>query len=283
LDIELARTFLEIVRTGSFIAAAERLHITQTTVTARVQNLEAQLGCRLFVRNRSGASLTDNGQRFAGHASQLVQTWDAARRELPLPEGAGALLTLGAEISLWQPLLVNWLSVLRPRLPQVALRAEVGEPRSLHERLEQGLVDAALVHQPDYWPGMQVEQLLEEKLILVRTPHGEEPYVYVDWGAHFRRQHDAVLPERARAALMMDLGPLAIHYLLANGGSGYFRTRVVQPYLERGQLERVNAAPEFSYPVYLVYSRAERSAQLSAALDVLRELLRESGEWPPLV
>jgi DNA-binding transcriptional LysR family regulator len=107
--------------------------------------------------------------------------------------------------------------------------------------------------------------------------------VYVDWGAHFRKQHDAVLPERARAALMMDLGPLAIQYLLANGGSGYFRTRVVQPYLERGQLERVSTAPEFSYPVYLVYSRAERSAQLSDALDVLRELLRASGEWLPLV
>ena len=49
MDIELARTFLEIVRTGSFMAAAERLHITQTTVTARMQNLQGQLGCRIAV------------------------------------------------------------------------------------------------------------------------------------------------------------------------------------------------------------------------------------------
>ena len=55
MDIDLARTFLEIVRTGSFVAAAERLHVTQTTITARVQNLEQQLDCRLFVRNRAGA------------------------------------------------------------------------------------------------------------------------------------------------------------------------------------------------------------------------------------
>src|SRR5690606_20787344 len=155
----------------------------------RVQNLEAQLGCRLFVRSRSGATPTENGQRFAGHASQLVQTWDAARRELPLPEGAGTLLTLGAEISLWQPLLVNWLSALAPALPNVGVRAEVGEPRSLHERLEQRLLDAVLVHQPDYWPGMQVEHLLEEKLMLVRTPHTATPYVFVDWGSDFRKQH----------------------------------------------------------------------------------------------
>jgi Transcriptional regulator len=45
MDIDLARTFLEIIRSGSFIATAERLHITQTAVTARIQNLESQLSC----------------------------------------------------------------------------------------------------------------------------------------------------------------------------------------------------------------------------------------------
>lgn len=47
MDIELARTFLEIVRSGSFMAAAERLHVTQTTVTARVHNLRGSsaAGC----------------------------------------------------------------------------------------------------------------------------------------------------------------------------------------------------------------------------------------------
>ncbi len=279
MDIDLARTFLEIVRTGSFMAAADRLHITQTTVTARVQNLEGQLGCRLFVRNRSGATLTDHGERFASHASQLVQTWEAARRELPLPQGAESMLTLGAEISLWNPLLLNWLSALRDVLPGVALRIEVGEPRSLHERLEQGVLDAVLVHQPDYWPGMQVEQLLEEKLILVRTPHTAEPYVYVDWGAHFRQQHDAALPEKARAGLTMDLGPLAIQYLVANGGSGYFRTRVAQPYLENGTLMREPDAPEFSYPVFLVYSRARKNAPLESAFSVLQTTLAGQPEW----
>ncbi len=76
MDIELARTFLEITRGGSFIAAAERLHVTQTAITARVQKLEAQLGCSLFVRNRAGARLTANGEKFIGYASQLVQSWE---------------------------------------------------------------------------------------------------------------------------------------------------------------------------------------------------------------
>src|SRR5690606_29329555 len=167
MDIDLARTFLEIVRTGSFMAAAERLHITQTTVTARIHNLEGQLGCRLFVRNRSGARLTGHGERFVGHASQLVQTWAAARRELPLPEGTGRLIVIGGEVSLWHPLLLIWLAAPRQRQPDLAVRVAVGEARVLHEKRALGVLDAALVHQPGYSPGMQAEQLLEEKLVLV--------------------------------------------------------------------------------------------------------------------
>jgi len=279
MDIDLARTFLEVVRTGSFMGAAERLHVTQTAVTARVRNLESQLGCRLFVRNRSGARLTVNGERFVARASQLVRTWDAARRELPLPSEADASLTLGGETSLWNPLLLNWLSALRQQYVDLAVRAEVGERRTLHEKLEQGVMDAALVHQPHYWPGMQVEELLEEKLILVRSTKGAEPYVYVDWGEHFCRQHDATHPEWARAGVTTNLGPLALRLLLEQGGSGYFRTRVVQPYLDEGLLMRESSAPEFSYPVYLVYSRERSSQRLEEALGVLREVVLHLGQW----
>lgn len=279
MDIELARTFLEIVRSGSFMGAAERLHVTQTTVTARVQNLEGQLGCRLFIRNRGGARLTENGERFTIHASQLVQTWEAARRDLPLPEGTGDLIAIGGEISLWNPLLLHWLSRLRESQPELAVRAEVGERQTLHERLKHGVLDALLVHQPDYWPGMQVEQLLEEKLIQVETVGKTGPYIYVNWGEAFQRQHNAALPRKARSRITLDLGPLALHYLLENGGSGYFRSRVVAPYLQQGIMSRVPQAPEFSYPIYLVYPRSKTSPPLQQALASLRDTVLHSPHW----
>ncbi|HAF90952.1 MAG TPA: LysR family transcriptional regulator, partial [Pseudomonas sp.] len=175
MDIDLARTFLEIIRGGSFIAAAERMHLTQTAVTARIQNLESQLGCRLFVRNRAGARLTDDGERFVAYANQLVQTWEAARRDLPLPQGYDQLLTLGAEVSLCNPLMLAWVQRLRETLPSHALRSEVASDEELQKKLDLGLLDAALVHQPEYWPGLQVEQLLEEKLIQVVQTRNPEP------------------------------------------------------------------------------------------------------------
>lgn len=63
-DIELARTFIEIVAAGSFVKAADRLHVAQTTVSVRVRLLEQQLGRPLFIRNKGGASLTTAGEQF---------------------------------------------------------------------------------------------------------------------------------------------------------------------------------------------------------------------------
>lgn len=282
MHIELARTFLEVVRTGSLIAAAEQLHVTQTTVTARIQNLESRLGCALFVRNRSGAKLTENGERFAAYAAQLVQTWEAARRELALPEQIDNVLRVGGEISLWNPLLLSWITQFRNKHPNIGVRAEVGERSSLYTKLEHGVLDAVLMHQPDYLPELQIELLLEEKLILVRGAKSDAPYIYVDWSESFRQFHDAALPEYSRSAVTLDLGPMALQYLVHNGGSAYLRLRLAQPYLDRGLLERVPSAPEFSYPVYLVYLRTRQSPLFDKAFDVLRDASTKLDEWLPV-
>lgn len=258
MDVSLARTFLEIVRSGSFIAAAEKLHVTQTTVTARVHNLEGQIGCKLFIRNRSGASLTADGQRFIEHATKMVQSWEAAKRDLPLPSGTQKILNIGGEISLWSPLMLQWLSAMDINQSDYAVRAEIGERQSLMEKLEHGILDIIVVHQPEYWPGIQVEELLEEKLILVAARDRPEPYIYIDWGQYFRDQHDVALPEFTRSRLTLNLGPLALHYILENGGSGYFRTRVVQHHIKAGLLERKKDYPEFTFPAYVLYRKADR-------------------------
>ena len=279
MDIDLARTFLEIVRCGSLAAAAEKLHVTQTAITARVQKLESQLACTLFVRNRAGARLTADGEAFVVYANQLVQTWEAARRDLPLPDGYRNVLHIGGEISLCNPLMLSWARDIRANIPAYALRTEISNGETLLRQLEMGVLDAALVFQPEYWPRLQVEQLLEEKLIQVRLPALPEPYVYIDWGSDFRRQHDSALPDKAKAVLSFNLGPLALQYILQNGGAGYFRTRVVQSYLDSGVLERVPKAPEFNYPTFLVYSRDRDSQVLQQAFELLRQLVQRDSDW----
>src|SRR6185437_9853193 len=97
-----------IAASGSFVAAAGRLNVTQTAVSARVKALEESLGRQLFVRNKSGARLTPAGERFLRHATTLVQVWDQARQQVGLPPGRIDIASVGAEISLWNPILAAW-------------------------------------------------------------------------------------------------------------------------------------------------------------------------------
>ncbi|RST56249.1 LysR family transcriptional regulator [Variovorax sp. MHTC-1] len=276
MDITLARTFLEIVETRSFQRAAERLHVTQTSVSARVRTLEELLGRRLFVRNKAGAALTAAGERFLPHATTLVQVWARARDQVAVPTGSRAVLAAGCEISLWDPLLLRWLLWMRARHPHLALRTEVGYPHDLLDKVAAGVLDVAIAYAPQQRPGLRVELLIEEKLVMVTTakrPRVPRPadYVYVDWGPEFAAQHGLAFPELSSAAVMAGLGPLGREYLLAAGGTGYFRLDVVRGHLESGHLRRVPRTPEFLYPAYAVYAVGADPAIIDPALAGLRQ------------
>ncbi len=265
MDIALAKTFLAITETGSFVTAAARLNVTQTAVSARVRALEEQLGRRLFVRNKSGARLTPAGERFVKHATTLVQVWDRARQQVGLPQGRADIASVGAELSLWNPILTDWLVWMKQQAPDVALRAEVDTAPNLLEAVRNGALDMAVLYEPPPQGGnMVVELLQEERLVMVTTsPDGAmgapQDYVHVDWGPAYQASHQAAYPQTVIPDVFVSHGPLALLYILRVGGTGYFRHSAARPYLEAGTLHRVPDAPEFSYSVHIVYSAQAES------------------------
>lgn len=279
METDLAKTFLEVVSAGSFIRASERLHLTQTAVTARIQSLETALDCTLFIRNRSGARLTQEGERFVAHAARIVNAWKQAQNDMCMPEGRNSRLRLGGETSLWNPLLVNWVTWIQATFMDVALETRVSDAPGLICALEGGQLDGVIVHRPNYHSGFVVEQLLEEKLIQVQRPQKREPDLFINWGETFVEQYDAVMPRPRQAAFQFDLGPLALQFMLKNGGNGWFRTRVVAPYLATGELERVKGAPEFTYPVFITYRADADSPLLESTIKGLRSLVDEDPPW----
>jgi len=281
MDVDRARTFLEIVHSGSFLKAADRLHVTQTTVSARIRTLEEELGRQLFIRNRNGAQLTPAGQEFERFAQSFVQIWERARHQLTIPAGRTSVIALGGELSLWNPLLLDWLVWMKKQRPEIAIHAHVGVPDQLLEQLRTGVLDVAILYAPRILPGFKVELVEEEQLVLVRTtgsdgePAGMADYVYVDWGPQFAAHHGVGSAGFREPGLLVGLGPLGLSYILRAGGMGYFRKGVVAPHIAAGELEAVEGAPEFTYPAYAVYPESgEGRADLQDALRGLKEVVR---------
>ena len=259
MDINVARTFLEVVKTGSFVAAAHNLNITQMAVSARIRVLEQQLDRPVFIRNKAGARLTPEGERFLRFATTLVQIWARAQRAVALPPGRETVVTVGAEPSLWNPLLKNWLLWMRRECPEIALSVLIDSADRLVARVQEGSLDVAVLYAAPSRPGLVAELLFEEKLVLVRTAGPvesltPEDHVQIDWGEEFLASHQAAFPDQPNAVVSISYGPLALDYLLEAGGCGYFRENIIRPHITDGRLVPVPGQPEFSYPAYMVHS-----------------------------
>ncbi|MHB1189171.1 LysR family transcriptional regulator [Thiobacillus sp.] len=278
MDTELARTFLMVAATGNFVAAASRLHVTQSTVSARIHTLETTLGARLFQRGRNGAELTPAGKRFLRHAKHLVRTVEQARHDVGLPQGFHDVLTLSGRIALWEGFLPHWVAWMREAAPDVSLRLEIGFEPDIMQGLIEGTVDIGVMYTPTSRSGLVVEPLFDETLLLVTSDLArgwpDEGYIHIDWGPEFHAQFSDHHPDVPPPTLVANIGWLGVQQLLTYGGSGYFPQRLVRHYIEAGQLWRVPDSPQFKLPAWMVFPRDSDSATLKHALDGLRELAR---------
>lgn len=276
MDIEFVRTFLAVTAAGNFVGAAQRLHVTQSTVSARIQALENQLGAILFRRGRSGAELTQAGRRFLRHAKTLVQTLEQARHDVGLPAGFRGSLTLSGRLALWDDFLPQWVGMMRETYPDISLRLEAGFEEGIMQGLVQGTVDVGVMYTPESRPGLGVERLFEEVLVLVATePSGAWPnpgYIHMDWGPEFHAQFTTSFPEMAPSAITANIGWLAMQQILHCGGSGYFPARITRDLIDQGQLWQVPGTPFFSLPAYMVFPVDRQEDVLVSALDSLRAL-----------
>lgn len=285
MDIEFARTFIKIVDTGSFTAAAQSLHLTQTAISRRMRSLEDYLGCQLIVRSKSGAKLTPSGKRFLRYAINMVQTMERARHDVGVAPAYNGALTIGGRFGLWDGLLLTWLKTISIEQPNIQIRAESGYEDGLMQNLIDGRLDIGIMYTPQHRPMLQVDWLLDEELILVSTKkieHGlvnPNSYVHVDWGPEFLVQLTANLPELSSPRITVGIGWLGLQHILASGGSGYFPRRLVLDLINQERLFTVNSAPTFQLPAYVVYVKSSENLLVESAVRILQKVAAEINSY----
>jgi DNA-binding transcriptional LysR family regulator len=288
MDLQLIRTFLEIISAGSFLEAADRVYVTQSAVSLRVKRLEEELGQKLFTRSKAGIELTPAGEQFERFARSLLKVWEEAKYQIALPEGYSDLLSIGCQYSLWPRLGGRWLRMLERGEQTTAFRAEVGMPERLMRLMIQGTVDVALMYTPQMRPGLRVEELLKEDLILVATDPGyscdlDESYVFMDWGPEFATAHAFHFPRFDMARTSLALGPLALNFILDQKRAAYFPTRLVKQHIDAGLLHIVTDAPVFPFPAYVIWNSEKNPDLMERCLKSLQIVCKQVDEEQEVV
>jgi DNA-binding transcriptional LysR family regulator len=152
LNFKQLETFYWAARLGSFNAAAERLHATQSTISMRIQELERDLGVALFDRTQRVARVSERGRELMVHAEQVLRLVAGIREAMASEEGTVGFVRVGVAevISLtWLPRLVK---EIHRRFPRVVVELDEALTRDLIERLRSGMLDLILApgRIPDY-------------------------------------------------------------------------------------------------------------------------------------
>ncbi|MQA11827.1 MAG: LysR family transcriptional regulator [Pseudonocardiaceae bacterium] len=165
------RTFLAIAETGSVHAAADRLFITQSAVSASLTSLQKSLGLRLLERDGRGVRLTDAGKVYAHYVRGVLGLLDEGRNAASAesdPERGelriAAVTTAGERILPWI------LADFRAQHPRMGISMEVGNRDRVRRLLERHEVDLVLGGRPDYEREVTVLAVRPHELIVVAPP-----------------------------------------------------------------------------------------------------------------
>lgn len=256
MQIELIDTFLDLIETRSFHRTAERMGVTQSTVSARVQALEAALGARLLNRSRAGTNLTTEGLRFEASARLLRQEWTEAVRAVA-PQGESAL-TL--RISLQNDLVAGHIGALvadfRAAFPQTAFYIEPDYSAQICADLVTGVQDFGLMFTPKPHPDLHFASVGEIAYRLISTHATARAeidatrYISANFSPAFARAHRQVLPELTGTPLSAGQSGTIAALLQSIGGTGFVLAETAAALVAEGTFVAVADVAEMIQPVY---------------------------------
>ena len=141
--------FYYVAKYQNFTQAAAALQSNQPNVTRVIKNLEAELGCTLFVRSNRSVTLTPEGKKLFEHISIACEHIDAAEQELSLDRSLQqGTISIGASEVALHCLLLPVLKNFRQQYPGIRLKvSNHSTPQAIHA-LKNGLVDLAVITTP---------------------------------------------------------------------------------------------------------------------------------------
>jgi DNA-binding transcriptional LysR family regulator len=172
---------------------------------------------------------------------------------------------------------------LERQLPTVSIRADVGKPDRLLRLMLDGVLDIAIMYSPQLRPGLEVQVLLEDNLILVSTDPDyttelDEDYIFMDYGDEFVHAHSLHFPNFQTSQVTLALGTLGARYIIEHKRAAYLPARFVQDFIDDHELHVVKGAPVFPFPAYVVWNPEKEGGALEKSLQLLKRVAERIDE-----
>ncbi|EGT0623204.1 TPA: HTH-type transcriptional regulator HdfR [Citrobacter braakii] len=277
VDTELLKTFLEVSRTRHFGRAAEALYLTQSAVSFRIRQLENQLGVNLFTRHRNNIRLTAAGEKLLPYAETLMNTWQAARKEVANTSRHNEF-SIGASASLWECMLNDWLKRLyQSQEPQSSLQfeARIAQRQSLVKQLHERQLDLLITTETPKMDEFSSQLLGYFTLALYCSSPSQTKdelnYLRLEWGPDFQQHEAGLIAGDEVPVLTTSSAELARQQLSVIKGFSWLPVNWAKT---KSDLHTVTDSTTLSRPLYAVW--LQNSDKNGLICDLLRTNILEN-------
>ncbi len=205
MELRHLRYFMALAGTLSFTKAADRVHVTQSTLSHQIKQLEDEVGRALVERAGKRVALTEAGQVFAGYAMRALQEIDQGLGSIKAFDAElTGLLRIGATHTLNLRVIPSCMAAFMALHPTVQIIVHELAADSINDRLRQGDLDLGISYRPNESVELDFEPLFDEEMKLVvgrNHPLATRKRVRM---AELNRQRMVLLPREFATRGMLD-------------------------------------------------------------------------------
>lgn len=262
-------TLLWISRLGTFGAAAERLNTTQPGVSARIRELEHQIGFRLFERAGRTMALTVRGREFVRECEPLWTSIERTFLQSGRFEGASGIVRIGAGEIAAATCLPSFFTGLKADMPRVTLEMEIDLSHGLLQKLLSANCDLIFLAGPIVSPNIETVPIGAVDMMWIASPalggQGFDGPCPTLWLLHRHSPIHGVARASLEAAGHGDATINScnnvrslIDIVLSGGGISFVPEIMARPHLDRGTLVRLRPDLDRTIPFHAAIRAQER-------------------------
>jgi LysR family transcriptional regulator, cell division regulator len=269
--------FLEVARQGNVSRAATRLTVSQPTLSMALKRIEESLGSELFVRFKTGVSLTPTGRLFVQEAQALLDQWERIRLvSAQEQQSLGGHFRIGAHVSVALYTLPILLPRIRSEMPELEISWTHDLSRNIAQKILDNELDLALVINPAQHPDLVVLPLAKDTVTFWKHPSlKSSDTLILDPDLHqslelvrrSKKISNLEFPKRMSSSSLEVIRTLTIQKM----GVGILPERVALNVTGTEKLVKVPKAPSVEDSLCLIY-RAHQ--QRNRAFGELKQLLK---------
>jgi DNA-binding transcriptional LysR family regulator len=254
--------FIELSKTLHLTRAAERLALTQPTLSHSLKRLESEIGCELFVRSKKGLKLTAAGEKLQGSASDLLNRWEelksSALGDVELEQG---VIKIGCHTAVAQYIFKEIIPEFLKKYTKIQIQLVHGLSRHMTEQVVSSQIDVAFAVNPVEHPDLIIKEICQDEVCLWKAKGClNEDVLLVD--ANLLQSQNILSKLKKKGhffnRVIESTSLEVISNMVANrAGYGIVPSRVVQQY-EESKLEKVKDSPVFNDRICLVYKNEFR-------------------------